>query len=149
MWVGFFRKKLPIAEPLWRRRCSGGIVLACLKNEPSATFFIDKNKRQQKWSKMGFTLTSKTAKHQYLLLEKSLKRLRQVRDAFFFNVCVIFVLLQDKLMLQSNWRKGKKVLIHVRLEHSLLCLFYHVITYITNVITNKTCIWFVQLQNSI
>lgn len=64
---------------------------------------------------------------------------------FFFNVCVIFVLLQDKLMLQSNWRKGKKVLIHVRLERSLLCLFYHVITYITNVITNKTCIWFVQL----
>lgn len=64
---------------------------------------------------------------------------------FFFNVCVIFVLLQDRLMLQSNWKQGKKVLIYVHLEHSLLCLFSHVITYITNVITNKTCIWFVQL----
>ena len=42
-------------------------------------------------------------------------------------------------------KQGKKVLIYVHLEHSLLCLFSHVITYITNVITNKTCIWFVQL----
>ena len=47
MWVGFFRKKLPIAEPLWRHRCSGSIVLACLKNEPSATFFIEEKKKKE------------------------------------------------------------------------------------------------------
>lgn len=47
MWVGFFRRKLPIAEPLWRHRCSGSIVLACLKNEPSATFFIEEKKKKK------------------------------------------------------------------------------------------------------
>ena len=48
MWVGFFGKKLPIAEPFWRLRGSGGTELACLKNVPSATFFIGKKIRQQK-----------------------------------------------------------------------------------------------------